>query len=158
MTNAYDVPYMERTRDYYRAQGYTVDYQWAHFDETPFQPLDKPVAESRLVVITTAMPDTPQGHAERRVYSTPVSPIPASMYTDELSWDKEATHTRDVNSFLPLRQLNQLVEEGMLGNVAPRFHSVPTEYSQRATVKEDAPEILQRCREDKADIALLVPL
>ena len=158
MTDAYDVPYMERTRDYYRAQGYTTDYQWAHFEDTPFQPLLKSVAESRLAVITTAMPDTEEGRRNRQVYATPVTPVPESMYTDELSWDKATTHTRDVNSFLPLRQLEKLVAEGVLGNIASHFYSAPTEYSKRATTEQDAPEILRLCREDRADIALLVPL
>lgn len=158
MTAIYDVPYMRRTRDYYRAQGYSSDYQWAHFDETPFQPVSKPLQQSTLVVITTAMPDTPQGRAERDVYSSPSEPVPESMYTEELSWDKSATHTRDVNSFLPLRQLQQLVEEGRLGAVAKRFHSLPTHYSQRLTRQTHGPEILKRCQQDRADIALLVPL
>lgn len=158
MSAAYDVPYMLRTRDYYRAQGYDKDYRWAENADAPFSPLTKTLSESTLAVITTAMPDTEEGRAERRVYSTPCDPIPASMYTEELSWDKSATHTNDVNSFLPLQQLNGLIEQGELGALAPRFHSVPTTYSQRATRDEDAPEILKRCQEDGADIALLVPL
>ena len=158
VTEVYDVPYMLRTRDYYRAQGYKQDDQWAHFHEAPFEPLTKPVAESTLVVITTAMPDTEEGRSERKVYSAPSRPAPASMCTEELSWDKQATHTRDVNSFLPLLQMQALVEEGRLGGLAERFHSVPTEYSQRLTKQVHAPDILERCREDQADIALLVPL
>jgi len=35
---------------------------------------------------------------------------------------------------------------------------VPTDYSQRRTLEQDAPEILRRCREDEVDVALLVPL
>jgi hypothetical protein len=35
---------------------------------------------------------------------------------------------------------------------------VPTEYSQRRTREQDAPEILRRSREDGADAALLVPM
>jgi len=35
---------------------------------------------------------------------------------------------------------------------------VPTDYSQRRTIEQDAPEVLARCREDAADVALLVPL
>ena len=30
------VPYMERTRQYYRALGYAKDYVWARHDEVPF--------------------------------------------------------------------------------------------------------------------------
>ena len=159
MTDVYDVPYMRRTRDYYRAQGYDRDYRWAKLEvPMPFEGLHKPLTDSTLALITTAMPDTEQGRAKRAVYSTPVSPIPESMYTEELSWDKNATHTDDVNSFLPLGQLQKLVERGRLGGLAPRFHSVPTTYSHRATREEDAPEILQRCIADEVDVALLVPL
>jgi hypothetical protein len=35
---------------------------------------------------------------------------------------------------------------------------VPTEYSQRLTTAEDAPEVLRRCLEDQVDAAILVPL
>ncbi|HCI88374.1 MAG TPA: reductase, partial [Gammaproteobacteria bacterium] len=34
----------------------------------------------------------------------------------------------------------------------------PTAYSQRQTLEEDAPELLERLQEDQADVALLVPL
>ena len=64
----------------------------------------------------------------------------------------------DLGSYLPIRVLEDLVENGELGSVSSRFHCVPTEYSQRRTKEVDAPEILNRCREDKADIALLIPL
>ena len=32
----YLVPYMERTRLFYRAQGFEKDYKWAHFETVPF--------------------------------------------------------------------------------------------------------------------------
>ena len=100
-----DVPYMKRTRDFYRAQGYTNDYQWAHYDDAPFSPLEKPLSDCRVAVVTTAMPDSEAGRARRQVHSCPSSPVPESMYTDELSWHKTVTHTDDVGSFLPLQQL-----------------------------------------------------
>ena len=153
-----DVSYINRTRDYYRAQGYTTDYLWAHFDTTPFTRLKNPLSESRIGVITTTMPDTEAGRADRRVWSTASEPIPRSMYTEELSWHKSMTHTDDVASFLPLAQLNKLQEEGVIGSVASRFHSVPTEYSQRNTIEKDAPQVLARCQQDEVDIAILVPL
>ena len=33
------IRYMQRTRDYYAAIGYTTPYRWAHFVDAPFQPL-----------------------------------------------------------------------------------------------------------------------
>lgn len=153
-----DVSYMERTRDYYRAQGYTKDYLWAHNDDVPFSPLSKPLGECRVGLVTTAMPDTPEGRGRRQVYSCAADPIPESMFTDELSWHKAMTHTRDVASFLPLAQLRQCLDERLIGALADRFHTVPTEYSQRNTLEQDAPEVLARCLEDEVDVVVLVPL
>lgn len=158
MTDIYDVPYMERTRDYYRAQGYTNDYKWAQNAETPFTPLLKPLKECRIGVITTSMPNTKLGRKNRQVFSCPVNPIPASMYTEELSWHQAVTHTDDVASFIPLEQLLALADKGEIGSLAARFHCVPTEYSQRHTIENDAPEIIERLKKDEVDVAILVPL
>ena len=80
------------------------------------------------------------------------------MYTDDLAWDKEATHTRDPETFLPIEACRYWIESGALGGLTERFHGVPTEYSKRRTIEQDAPDILARLREDGADAALLVPL
>src|SRR5947199_7708771 len=53
------IPYMTRTRDYYQAIGYTTPYRWAHYADAPFQPLRKPLAESRVAIVTTAAPFDP---------------------------------------------------------------------------------------------------
>src|SRR5258708_22662021 len=53
------VPYMQRTRDYYTAIGYTTPYRWAHYVEAPFQKLKKPLSQSRVTIITTAAPYDP---------------------------------------------------------------------------------------------------
>lgn len=154
----YDVQYMKRTRDFYRAQGYNSDYKWAQYDEVPFAELEKPLSESRVAVITTSMPNTEIGRTQRQVYSSASEPVPQSMFTAELSWHKTMTHTNDVASFIPLAQLQTLKGEGIIRDIAPRFHSVPTEYSQRNTIENDAPEILAQCLIDKVDVAILVPL
>ena len=52
------IPYMQRTRDYYQALGFSP-YRWAHFAEVPFTPPAKPLAESRVTLITTAAPYQP---------------------------------------------------------------------------------------------------
>jgi hypothetical protein len=40
--------------------------------------------------------------------------------------------------------------------VAPRFHGLPTNRSQRVTLQVDVPELLARCRADSVDAAILV--
>lgn len=154
----YDVSYMQRTRDFYRAQGYENAYQWARNETTPFTKLLKPLAQSRLAVITTAMPDTAEGRSRRDVYALPTSPPPKAMYTAELSWDKLSTHTADLGSFLPLAALEERQTLGEIGSLSPSFFTVPTDYSQRNTQERDAPLLLEKLRSEAADIALLVPL
>ncbi len=159
------VRYIDRTRAYYAAQGYPEPYRWAHFEEVPFSPLERPLSRCRVALITTASPvlDEPAQDGVLRgeknsVWSGETAQPPDRLYTDHLAWDKEATHTRDVESFLPIRQLQALAVEGRIGSLSTHFFGVPTDYSQRQTIEHDAPEVLRRCRELAVDIALLVPL
>lgn len=152
------VGYMLRTRNYYRALGYEQDYSWAQNDDVPFTAPKKPLNELRLALITTSSPAGTTKQTTPAVWSADSSQIPDTMYTDNLAWDKDSTHTNDTGSFLPLKALHTLVANGELGSLAPRYHGVPTEYSQRQTLNDDAPDILDRVIEDGADIALLVPL
>ncbi len=158
------VSYIDRTREYYGAQGYAKPYVWARHTEAPFAPLTKPLAQSRVAVITTASPWREEQPVEgvlrgaKQVWSGDSAAVPERLYTDDLAWDKAATHTRDVASFLPLARLKECAAAGRIGSLSPRFHGVPTDYSQRRTLQQDAPEILARCRADAVDVALLVPL
>ena len=163
MTNPADAPieYIARTRAYYRALGYRRDYVWAHFEEVPFAPLTKPLAEIRLAVVTTAALPGPWDAdtlPPKEVWSAETANPPKALYTNHVAWDKESTHTKDRESYLPLGALAGLVHDGVLGGLAPRVHGIPTEYSHRKTLDVDAPELLRRCREDGADAALFSPL
>lgn len=155
---AQPVAYMERTRQYYEAQGFEKPYQWAKAEEVPFTRPSKPVAKSRLALITTASLHERHETDPRRVASGFVDQSPDRLYANDLFWDRKATHLEDLNSYFPIDRLKTLVEQGRIGELAPRFHCVPTEYSQRRTLDIDAPEILRRCREDGIELALLVPL
>lgn len=158
------VSYIDRTREYYAAQGYDRPYAWARHTDAPFARLARPLSACRVGVVTTASPWRGQHsvdgvlRGEKQVYSQPASPPPEKLYTDDLAWDKRTTHTDDVPSFLPLEQLAAFAAEGRIGAAPVRFHGVPTDYSQRRTIEQDAPSVLARLREDEADVALLVPL
>ena len=156
------VSYIDASREYYAAQGFEQPYRWAAFDDVPFSPLATSLAESRVAVVTTSFPqhhDSAYGAPAtgKVVYHHPVDEAPEQMFTDDLSWDKEATHTDDTESFLPLGALGSLDDDGVIGSVNDRFFGVPTEFSQRRTGL-DADRIATWCVEDGVDIALLVPL
>ena len=155
------VPYMERTRLYYRALGYDSDYVWAHFADVPFTRLAKPLADCRIGLVTTASSPAAvraDGSVAKQVWSGSVSPPPERLFTDNVAWDKESTHTRDRESFLPIETVAGLARDGRFAGLAAHFHGVPTEYSQRKTLEHDAPQVLSRLRDDGADAAILCPL
>lgn len=158
-THPRHVSYIDKSRNYYAAVGYDQPYRWATNDDAPFAPLAKPLSESRIGVITTTAPFADDGGPvlPKRSFAMDTSPLPEAMFTNDLSWDKDATHTDDVGSFLPIAALEAEVTAGRLGSVSPRFYGVPTAYSQRKTLK-DAERVLAWCREDDVDVVVLVPL
>jgi glycine/sarcosine/betaine reductase selenoprotein B len=162
------IPYMARTRDYYLALGYGNPYRWAQFVEVPFTPLTKPLAQARVALITTAAPFQPgmgdQGPGAPynaaakfyQVYSEAAETMP-DLRIAHVGYDRVHTTAEDPNTWLPLARLHEAVKAGRIGALTPRVHGAPTNRSQRVTMETDAPELLRRCREDAADLALLVP-
>ena len=154
------VPYMERTRLYYRALGYATDYVWAHHAEVPFIRPAKPAAAMTVALIATAGPGDRSHRDEdnrKNVWSGLVASPPDRFDTD-VAWDRESTHTDDRETFLPIDAARRLIADGALGGLAPHFHAAPTDYSQRKTTEQDAPEILRRLRADAVDAAILTAL
>jgi D-proline reductase (dithiol) PrdB len=162
------IPYMARTREFYQAIGYTTPYRWAHYVGAPFQPLRKPLGQSRVALITTAAPFDPargdQGPGAKynggakfySVYDGDISKT-HDLRISHIAYDRVHTSAEDSGTWFPLPQLRRLATEGRIGEVAPRFFGAPTNRSHRVTLETDAPEILARCRADQVDAAILVP-
>jgi D-proline reductase (dithiol) PrdB len=162
------IPYMARTREYYAAIGYSTPYRWAHHVDAPFQPLSKPLAQSRIAIITTAAPFDPgkgdQGpgakyNSSAKFYSVYDGDTarPHDLRISHIAYDRVHTSAEDSGTWFPLPQLQRLAREQRIGAVAPRFFGAPTNRSHRVTIETDAPEILKRCKDDRVDAALLVP-
>ena len=152
------INYIQRTRDFYRAQGFEKDYVWADNKNIPFTQLTKPLSDCTVTVVSTGVVEGDIPKPVRTAKSYPFADLPTSLGTDELSWDKVTTHTEDRQSYFPLEVLEKFVAANKIGRLAERFHFVPTDYSQRNTLEKDAPAILEACRQDNVDIAILIPL
>jgi D-proline reductase (dithiol) PrdB len=162
------IPYMQRTRDYYKAIGYTTPYRWAHYVDAPFQPLRKPLAQSRVAIVTTAArfdpskgdqgPGAPYNGSAKfyQVYDGDTG-VDHDLRISHIGYDRLHTTATDSNTWFPLAQLRRLAAAGRIGDVAPRFFGAPTNRCHRVTIETDAPEILARCRQDGVDAAVLVP-
>jgi len=161
------VPYIQRTRTYYATLGYPP-YAWAHFDEVPFTAPRKPLADSRLVLVTTAAPYRPElgdqgpgapynaGAKFFTVYTADLFPTP-DLRISHLGYDRAHTTAEDPASWLPVERLREAASDGQIGELAARLIGVPTNRSQRVTLEQDAVDALAACRDLAADVALLVP-
>ncbi len=152
---------MERTRQYYRALGYETDYVWATNDDVPFTRLSKPLENARIALVTTALPPhlaDARARGDKQVWSLPAAQAPAEFATGHVAWDKESTHTRDREAFLPIDVTNDLASDGLIAGLTVNVHGVPTVYSQNQTIERDAPAVWRRINEDGADAVLLAPL
>ena len=166
----YDQPvrYMQRTRDWYLALGYDNPYVWAHHVDVPFQPLKKSLSESRVAIVTTAVPyraeNGPQGpgapyNAAAKFYE--VYSLDSTRDHDlrnaHVGIDRVHTSMEDGATWFPQAALRATAAAGRIGGIAPRLHGVPTNRSQRHTLNVDCPDVLARCREDTVDAAILLP-
>ena len=160
------IPYMARTRAWYLALGYDNPYVWARHDETPFMRLIKPLATSRVALVTTAAPWQPdkgdQGpgapyNAAAKFYAvySGDSRKDHDVRVSHVAIDRQHTSMADSGTWFPLPIMRALSGAGAF-RLAPRFHGVPTQRSQRHTGEIDAPELLSRCQADGVDAALLV--
>jgi hypothetical protein len=162
------IPYMQRTRDYYRAIGYPTPYRWAHYPDAPFTPLRTPLSQARVTLITTAAtyqpgkgdqgPGAPYNGSAKfyAVYSGDVSQE-HDLRISHIGYDRGHTTATDSGTWFPLAAMRRAVTAGRIGTLTQRFHGAPTNRSHRITIEADAPEILRRCQEDGADAAVLVP-
>ena len=168
MSSSPPLPYIQRIREYYQALGYGTSYKWAHFNDVPFSKPTKPVAESRLTIVTTAAPFQPgsgdqgpgapyNGAAKFFSVYSQATNVEPDLCISHVAIDRMHTTAEDQNSYFPLKAFRELHENGKLGAITPRFHGLPTNRSQRITLEIDCVELLRRCREDRVDIAVLVP-
>lgn len=162
------IAYIERVRSYYLALGFETPYRWAQNEAVAFHRLARPLAQSRVALITTAAPYQPDkgdqgpgapynGAAKfHSVYSGDSAGDP-DLRISHIAIDRDHTTAEDQGSYFPLAALRRAAAAGRIGDVAPRFHGLPTNRSQRTTIDRDCPELVRRCRDDRADATLLVP-
>ena len=161
------IPYLQRTRDYYAAQGY-APYRWATYDDVPFQTPTKPLAESRVVLLTTAAPIQPEAgnqgpgapyNAQAKffeVFRRTAHP-PPDLRISHIAYDRAHCQADDPRTWLPVPALRALQSKGMFKALTEDLIGIPTNRSQRVTIEQDAPAALEHAQNLSADVALLVP-
>ncbi len=162
------IPYLSRIREYYQALGYGAPYEWAHYAEVPFQPLNAAWSQCRIALITTAAPYQPQSgdqgpgapyNAKAKFYAVYSGDTAQDhdLRISHIAIDRKHTTGEDAGTYFPLPELRRTAAARRIGSVAARFHGAPTNRSHRVTLETDCPEIVARCRADGVDAAILVP-
>ena len=162
------LPYIERIRNYYLGLGYETPYVWAHFIDVPFTPLSKPLNQSVLGLVTTAVPfdssKGPQGpgapyNSAAKFYE----PYSRSVNEDldlriaHVGIDRRNANMQDSHCWFPLDAAKRAVKTGRIQAISKHVYGLPTNRSQRHTLEVDAPLILDMMRADQVDLAVLIP-
>jgi len=154
------VSYIDKSREYYAAQGYDRPYRWPIPNERPaFTPLPGPLATLRLGLVTSAYPLPPRGEVApvEVPYAQPVEPLPTTKFSADTNRDTSAAPANERESYLPLARLGEAAAAGRIASLSPRFYGAPFDYSQRRTTEQDAPAVVELLRADSVDVAMLVP-
>jgi len=150
------------------------------YDDTPFTPLAKPLAESRVALVTSSghfvagddpepfgVVDMTQAEAEARISEfLRATPTLSSIPSDVSAADLRVRHggypvaavAADHQVALPLGHLRHLAEQGRIGELADRAYSFVGAASQLRLREHVAPAWAHGLQSDEVDLVLLVPV
>jgi D-proline reductase (dithiol) PrdB len=143
-------------------------YPWRRIDPVPWAPLRRPLAESRLALVSSAgfvAPGQPPFDESVRGGDVSLRDIPADSDVRTLidshrsaSFDHRGIQA-DANLALPIERVQELVASGRIGSVNRRHLSCMGSITAPGRlVRHTAPEAARRLVADSVDVALLVPV
>jgi D-proline reductase (dithiol) PrdB len=149
-------------------RAYLRVYRWRRIDPVPLARRTKPVAESRVALVTTAglvPPGAPPfdgrvkgGDFSYRVIAAEADVAELEEHHRSESFD-HAGLALDGNLAFPLDRLRELAAAGEVGDVAPRHLSFMGSITAPGRLaSRTAPEAARLLAEDGVDLALLVPV
>jgi D-proline reductase (dithiol) PrdB len=150
------------------------------YDDGPFQPLAKPVPQSRLALITSSghfvagddpepfgVADMTQQEAIKRIEefvkeAPTLSSIPMDTSHPQLrvrhgGYDIRSAQA-DPNVALPLEILREMDGDGIIGELAQQAYSFVGACAQRRLLKRNGPQWVDLFKAEKIEAVLLVPV
>jgi D-proline reductase (dithiol) PrdB len=143
-------------------------YRWRRIDPVPWAPLRRPLAESRLALVSSAgfiLPGQEPFKLTLAGGDGSFREIPSdadvSLFIDthrSESFDHKGM-VRDPNLAFPIDRVRELAAAGRIGEVNHRHLSFMGSITAPGRLMRDhAPEAARQLREDGVDVALLVPV
>jgi len=158
------IRYVQRLEQYYRSQGFEP-YDWTINDTAPLTPLDKPLSECRVSMLTAggvsrcaAEPWNPNARNDLRLDAIDAE-APADDFQIHDAYYDHSDADHDLNCLFPIDRLRELAAEGVIKEVAPRLWSgfMGRIYKRSKVIGEAAPALAAKLREDEVDLFVLVP-
>ena len=164
IANGAPISYIANITERYNSLGYKP-YRWYHADEPPaFTPLKKPLAESRVGMISTSGAYVVGQVAYYYKDDTSIREIPKDTPSDQIHFSHITENylvnpRKDPNCIFPIDALREAEQDGTIGELAPNFFScMGGVYSQRRVREETIPELRARFHSQAVDTVLLVPM
>ena len=143
-------------------------YQWRRIDPVPWTPLQKPLAESRLVLVSSAG-IVPKGQAPFDNAIRGGDPSIREIASDVDVGSLIETHRSDAfdhagirldpNLAFPADRLRELMEAGVIGSLNHRYLSIMGSITAPGRlIKRTIPRVVPKLIEDRVDAALLIPV
>ena len=143
-------------------------YPWRRIDPVPWTPLRRPLADSRLALVSSAgfaMPDQEPFDGSRRGGDPSFREIPSDA-DPSLLVDSHRSQTfdhsgmqRDPNLAFPLDRARELADSGRIGSLAGNHLSFMGGITAPGRlVKQTAPAAVGPLVEENVEVALLVPV
>jgi len=143
-------------------------YRWRRIDPVPWAPLKKPVAQSRLVLVSSAGIVT----SEQKPFDNSIRggdpsirEIPSDVDVSTLIETHRSDafdHTgirQDPNLAFPADRLQELSAAGIIGSLNHRHLSIMGSVTAPGRlIKRTIPQVVPKLVEDRVDIALLIPV
>jgi D-proline reductase (dithiol) PrdB len=134
---------------------------------TPFTPLSKPLDRCCLALVTTGgihSKDQKPFDMSDKNGDPSYREIPSDIDLGQLAithdYYNHADASADPNLVLPVEPLHELLRQGLIGSIGPRFFGfmghILGEHLQTLT-QRNAPEVAEALRDDGVDAAFLTP-
>ncbi|NKC15910.1 MAG: hypothetical protein GKR94_28060 [Gammaproteobacteria bacterium] len=158
------IAYIDNITARYERLGY-APYRWFRAGEDPpFAPLEKPLARSKLGLLSTSGAYVTGQVAFHYKDDTSIRAIPSDTPAENMRFAHLTENyledpRKDPECIVPLTALRRLAAQGSIGALAKDYWScMGGIYSQRRVREELLPQVAQRCQASAVDALLLVPM
>jgi D-proline reductase (dithiol) PrdB len=145
----------------YIQQEWAPDFHYAHYDDIPWTPFNKPAEAACVALVTTGGVHQRQAPPFSSIDDASYRAIPGTAQARELTVSHpffESTELeQDIDAMFPLTRLRELHDAGLIHSVAPQHFSFMGVVPHWKRLEESAQEVAETLRSAAVDAVILTP-